>query len=245
MKIIETLNVITVTKHFIQQVNLQIIQDVFTTQMKKDTDVQNVQNHLPPLENLNPTAKEKIKRFKCDYCEKSFFDKYRVIQLKVVHDKTTKEKHQCTKCDKSFTRKENLKIHDDRIHKNIKAKNHKCELCGKDFYFKCKLTTHQSVIHQSKESKERNFDCKACNGSFSEYRLLLRHIKRNHENIKMKCKFCEWETTEKYYMLCHYDNKHKDCDNDERKLKCDLCDSSFCVKRSLQDHIENVHKNQT
>ena len=64
MKIIETLNVITVTKHFIQQVNLQIIQDVFTTQMKSVTNAQSVQNPLSLLKNLNPTAIEFMKRSK-------------------------------------------------------------------------------------------------------------------------------------------------------------------------------------
>lgn len=73
----------------------------------------------------NPSCK--IRKFKCDNCEKSFFNKFKLNVHMRIH--TKESPYECKICLKKFRHAPNLKRHDDIVHKGIKP--FKCDTCGK------------------------------------------------------------------------------------------------------------------
>ena len=69
-------------------------------------------------------------------------------------------KHQCLFCIAIFSRKGDLKFHEDSIHKNIKFD---CQDCGKQFKRKDHLTTHINNVH-----KGTKYKCDQCEKEYTK-----------------------------------------------------------------------------
>ena len=91
-----------------------------------------------------------------------------------------KIQHQCTRCDKTFNLKMNLKQHFKRIHGENLELFH-CNFCKKSFKVKGDLTRHIENVHERVMLK-----CETCGKSLIGKNSLRRHVKHIHENIKYK-----------------------------------------------------------
>ena len=98
----------------------------------------------------------------------------------------------CDKCDKSFSLKKNLKIHNLEYHKQTI----KCKLCPETFELNCDLEVHVKRNHVSEEK----FDCDICGKSFALEWRMKKH-KQIHTNQTLK--------------RCHYFNNDKSCPFEE------------------------------
>ena len=67
-------------------------------------------------------------------------------------------KHQCLFCNTIFSRKGDLKKHEDSINKNI---TFDCQDCGKQFKIKGTLTIHINSVH-----KGIKYKCDQCDKEF-------------------------------------------------------------------------------
>lgn len=160
------------------------------------------------------------KSFQCDHCEKIFAIKFKLkdhlkyhikeqckicdklivssimkAHLREVHG-GTKNRFECEKCQKSYTRKGQLKIHlqshegkfrcnvcDKIFSTPLALKRHlgfhqneanKCKICGKSYSARHVLAEHILTIHHDK-SQPKKFQCVKCKFSSNLRRVLTKH----------------------------------------------------------------------
>ena len=78
---------------------------------------------------------EEKKPFKCELCDKSFFQKVdRKKHVESIHE--GKKPFKCELCDKSFSQKGSRKIHVESVHEGKKP--FQCEICDIFFLFEAK-----------------------------------------------------------------------------------------------------------
>ena len=100
-----------------------------------DTTIQHNPEEMP----------EKMKRHKCDRCEKTFVHSHHLKRhVASVHE--GQRKFNCEFCEKVFSRSDRLKRHMNIIHEGLKD-DEECELCGKTFYDKKSLKKHITAVH--------------------------------------------------------------------------------------------------
>ena len=121
--------------------------------------------------------------YKCDFCEKSFFNEEILgLHIKSIHKSIIEGWKKCNYCDKTLS-KNSLYLHVKMTHEN--KKHHECETCDKKFVKKCHLDRHKKVVHQ----KIKSLKCISCEKEFASKRSLVMHISVIHENKKdFKCK---------------------------------------------------------
>ena len=130
-------------------------------------------------------------------CDISGCDKYyKSLSLLNLHKKSHTKPYKCLydgKCAKSFSRNTDLKLHQLRIHKNIKIKENLkiCTFCDIKFSSKSSLSKHIESIHAKIEKK---FVCKKCHKRFNRKDELQSHFKR-HLSIsfrtRLNCHHCD------------------------------------------------------
>ena len=158
----------------------------------------------------------------------------------------------CNKCDLTFDKKDDLKVHNKTIHPRCL----KCEFCDKTFEVKWKLETHLKTHEQSSK-----YQCDTCDKVFVLKWRLEQH-KKTH--VLTNVKFCHYFNNNK---ICPYDDigcmfrhenstkckfvkclnelcqfRHEQEDNSERvKFTCNKCDSIFTNKDDLIIHEHDDH----
>lgn len=95
------------------------------------------------------------------------------MHIKYVHKK--EKPFGCSKCDKKFTRKEDLTRH-EILHSGIKS--FKCPTCFKTFAIKPSLN-----LHLLTHTKEEPRACHECGRAFIRKDCLLRHMRRRHRGV--------------------------------------------------------------
>ncbi|KAL5965303.1 Gastrula zinc finger protein xFG20-1 [Taenia solium] len=80
----------------------------------------------------------------------------------------------CTECGRLFSRKRNLPVHVDSVHKGKKP--FECEKCGKFFTQKSNLKSHLKAVHESKKP----YACEVCCKTFTQKSNLRSHLKAVH-----------------------------------------------------------------
>ena len=86
-------------------------------------------------------TKEKL--FKCDSCDKSYFQQGSLVLHKRTH--SGERPYQCSHCNKAFASVGNLTDH-VRIHTGEKP--YKCHVCGKAFTKSCNMKKHVKLMHK-------------------------------------------------------------------------------------------------
>lgn len=246
---------------------------------KQDSDYSPVESTTKRLRRRNVTAD-----YDCDHCDKSYTRQWKLLEhLFQVHNvsdvpkdmekkeppvvilitdgdpfKNSVHPFACHLCQKSYSRKEKLKLHLQKIHKCFKVPRmtmvaeFTCSKCPKTF--KCQQTFDK---HQQ-EHDPFPFKCIVCADSFS-----TRREWRYHEgqclavtalgNGQHKCPYCQslfasvdqFKIHMKDKINCNVKTKAGDdneSDISENKiLSCDICMATFDDDLKLQVHKELRH----
>lgn len=112
--------------------------------------------------------------YTCDICSKAFNRKTRLdLHVKYVHEGA--KPFECTECNKTFVRREDMARH-TVLHSGLKA--HKCPICDKSFAMKSSLK-----IHLLTHTKEPPRSCDECGRAFIRQDCLLRHMRTKHRDM--------------------------------------------------------------
>ena len=136
----------------------------------------------------------------------------------------TKPKYTCKECNKQFTRRSSLTLH-ERNHNGYKP--YKCKLCDKSFVQKSYLVDHE-VIH----TNEKPFTCTVCNKSYAQ-RASLAHHKKVHASPKLSCNYCDKSFDQKGNLNRHENNCYK------RNTRSDYSYEGLPIKIEVKDILEN------
>ncbi|XP_021697437.1 zinc finger protein 836 [Aedes aegypti] len=164
---------------------------------------------------------------------------------------------QCNLCNKVFKNRQQLKSHIRTVHG---PKKHNCNVCGLSFPYPRRLKRHQltqqhleklangddAVTSQAK-AKEA-LQCKECNKSFRNRRLLKAHL-IIHGSKNFECDVCgkpfTFQYTLKRHILTHDPNRIRQPPSDDAHADgpyfCDICRKAFTRRRSLSWHRTQVH----
>ena len=115
------------------------------------------------------------KKFNCEYCEKEFFTKRRLLDHKIsAHQRIIPQEHLCVECGKTFVSLERVNEHKALMHKTD-AIMHNCKICKKS----CK---NERIYKAHTKSNHLNLPCSMCDKKFCSRRALNNHNKKKHEN---------------------------------------------------------------
>lgn len=165
-----------------------------------------------------------IEKFKCDLCEKEFFEKKKLNKHKAwAHgDKF----HLCKVCGAKI--KGSLKQH---MVTHTGERKYCCHICGKKLRGKLKE-------HMLTHTGDRPYACEVCGGTFRNKWYLTVHM-RSHNGIRpYTCEFCGQKFAARSCYTAHL-KKHetKKKKPDPQNHQCQLCRSSFPTEETLNEHI--------
>ena len=155
----------------------------------------------------------------CLLCEITFpSNAYLRTHIRKVHKK--ENKYSCNYCDKKFTSKQVLKLHDLKSCPNKFNKTVKCKYCDKPFQGKAALISHIQV-HEIKTSVSTKIKCHICPMEILEKNL------QNHLNTHSK--------------KVHKDIGFGSFEKSSNKITCDKCELLFSNTFSLKRHMRTIH----
>uniref|UniRef100_A0A3P8TPJ7 C2H2-type domain-containing protein n=1 Tax=Amphiprion percula TaxID=161767 RepID=A0A3P8TPJ7_AMPPE len=194
----------------------------------------------------------KSKTNTCEYCGKIFED---VATLK-THIKTHIPIYHCDKCDKKYSSKAALIVH-QRIHTGELP--YLCLHCGRglrssnmlqlhvrthtgDRRYTCHICGKTSVQHLARHMRmhrgEKNYLCSECGKTFLSSGELRLHTRYHTGERPYTCKHCGKSFTAKCHLMVHT-RRH----TGESPYRCSLCPKSFCTLRAQKKHMM-IHSNQ-
>lgn len=142
---------------------------------------------------------EEKPRFKCDICEREFFQKVNLMNHTKTHEGT--RPFSCNQCDKAFFEKSHLQRH---LNFHVLDRRFKCQVCEKSYKTERCLKVH-SAVH----STFRPFVCCVCNKGFLSSSKLSQHTNVHTGNRPFKCKSCTRDFTNYPNLLKHTIRRHK------------------------------------
>ena len=93
----------------------------------------------------------------------------------------------CGRCQKEFTRKDNLRTHILNVHEK---KRHKCDQCEKDFASFSAVRNHELTKHEGKKIKRNRKQCPHCNKFFRSGGDYNKHLLTHPIVEPFLCPFC-------------------------------------------------------
>jgi KRAB domain-containing zinc finger protein len=136
---------------------------------------------------------------------------------------TVKKTYSCKICDKFFTRRHVLRLH-ERIHTGEKP--FQCEFCGLTFHVKSGLRSH-NVMHAG----ETKFECKTCGKTFLRKQSFISHITLHKGEKPFKCDTCGMAFPLKAYL-----NNHLQLHVNKKVFKCEYCNRTIRLKDGHRTH---------
>ncbi|XP_074554140.1 uncharacterized protein znf1067 [Halichoeres trimaculatus] len=192
--------------------------------------------------------------FRCDKCDKTFQEKWRLDQHLQAHSikkpyvcahcgkglscpkvlethmrlHTGERPYACKLCDKKFDQKYTLTQH-IRTHKGEKP--YLCSVCGKTFALKGALR-----VHTRQHTGERPYHCKECGQSYRTLQTLKSHQTLHTNERPYTCPQCG-----KNFRLQSGYKKHMRIHTGEKPYQCVVCEKRFYTSSNLRIHMKS-HK---
>ncbi|KAJ8402922.1 hypothetical protein AAFF_G00362360 [Aldrovandia affinis] len=196
------------------------------------------------------------RRYKCDECDKSFFQLCHLKKHKFTHSDL--KPYLCTECGKNYSSQESFRAH-LLMHKGERP--FKCQQCDKSYGLKRDLKEHE-VLHTG----ERPFVCDICGKAFARRPSLRIHREAHRARetgiraAKIKCPVCGKELANsgslRNHMRLHTGERPHPCPHcgktfrqrgnllghlrihtGEKPFKCDHCDRCFSQAPELRRHL--------
>ena len=188
----------------------------------------------------------KESEFVCVSCGKKFRDGFGLVNHKKLGGGCS---HQCSRCLKTFTRKNDLEKH-RKICESVEQPGGTCSICCKSFELQYDLELHRSKIIRLDGSYQ--YVCPHCEQVFCDFSARSDHIQAEHEIgdgvMKIKelypCVKCGIELNSKKDFLHHLEThigRKSRTKYAPEVLKCDHCHSEFTFKKNLDRHMQLVY----
>ncbi|XP_064420591.1 zinc finger protein 64 [Latimeria chalumnae] len=170
------------------------------------------------------------KPYRCEVCNKSFSRK---DKLKVHMRSHTGEKpHKCKNCAYAAADSSSLKKH-LRIHSNERP--FKCQICPY-----ASRNSSQLTVHLRSHTGDAPFQCQLCHAKFKINSDLKRHMRIHSGEKPYKCEFCDYCCAMKGNLKSHVRIKH----NMENTFRCTECDFLCGNKTALRQHARSHQPEQ-
>ena len=177
--------------------------DIFQPPVTTKTEPKDISENIISHGIFDSPPKQRVKKFSCDYCEKTFAKNANLNDHMRTH--TGERPHKCDICFKDFAQASAL-IRHKRIHNGEKP--YECNLCGKFFADSSNFSRHKKT-HEGKSIKvkservlgsddesnsqikiksdnNKQFPCNECDKAFANASGLSKHMKRLHGVVKGK-----------------------------------------------------------
>ncbi|XP_066920822.1 PR domain zinc finger protein 14-like [Clytia hemisphaerica] len=180
------------------------------------------------MEKESALIEAKAGSFPCNRCGKIFsYEYYREKHLKYTRcvDKGDR-KFPCHLCQRSFEKKDRLRIHILHVHQ--KYRPHVCKICGKRFSQSSSLNKHSRV-----HTGERPYACPHCPKSFTASSILRTHLRQHNGERPFKCKFCGKAFASHAAHDSHVRRTHEKL----KTFSCGVCAKTFSMEFELKFHL--------
>lgn len=207
-----------------QIVICQICKREFKHQAHLDNHLQSVHNNKEVKIVKDPSEtynSSSRKKHRCKICAKSFQMLSTLKDHIRVH--TGEKPYLCSTCGRGFSQKTNLKEH-MRRHQGLKP--YKCENCDQRFVSKGEL-----VAHNRKHTGAHPFICDICEAGFTTSSSLVKHRRIHTGERPFACDFCPMRFSASGTL-----KNHVRTHTGEKPHQCRICDKSFVQKNDLVSH---------
>ena len=111
--------------------------------------------------------------------------------------------------------------------------HYSCKLCKYETKYSQDIKRH-SIIHTQTIDERKQFKCAQCGSKYRDKRDLKVHIQSKHEDTKLSCNLCTFQSNNVNTFRYHYNLVHKS--------RCNICDKIVSHKGNLKIHMERNHK---
>ena len=142
------------------------------------------------------------------------------------------DRHVCSDCGKDYASAQNLREHENYVHKNSKGRYHCCGLWFRRSY---ELQRHRYAKH----GLIKEYTCDTCGKKFGLHMDLKRHTRFHWKEFRLHCNECSqsFESSQRY-------EDHKGTHTDAPPThQCPICHKYLKFKSNLPRHMK-THKDK-